>query len=120
MTSANPQKKPVSLNLVAGLIFLPIAIISLAKGEYFEFIVWVSIGVAMVLADMHYLPKGANMEDIPATPKWRTYLSIALMAIGMAAFGYIVGRDVKAKYERSSSVVANEVVSPLSAIHQQK
>lgn len=117
MTSANSKKKPVSLNFVAGLIFLPIAIISLAKGEYFEFTVWVTIGVALVLANMHYLPKGANMEDVPATPRWRTYLSIVLMVIGMAAFGYIVGRDVKAKNERSSSVNVNEVVHAQTAVY---
>lgn len=96
-------KKPVSLKYWSSGIFVLIGIVSLFQQQYFEVVVWLTIGLAMLLADMHYVPKGAEVSDVPPMPKWRRYLSIALMAIGMAAFGYIVGRDVKAKVERNQS-----------------
>jgi hypothetical protein len=36
-------------------------------------------------------------------PTWRKYLSIVLFVIGISAFGYIVGRDVKAKVQREQA-----------------
>jgi hypothetical protein len=57
----------------------------------------------MILADMHYVPKGADVKDVPVMPTWRKYLSIILFVIGISAFGYIVGRDVKAKVQREQA-----------------
>ncbi len=102
-TDTQQKKKPVSLNYISGGIFLATAVVSIVQQQYIETVVWLTIGVAMVLANMHYLPKGADINDIPATPKWRKILSIVLLTIGMAAFGYIIGRDVKAKVERNSA-----------------
>jgi hypothetical protein len=104
MENATPSKKPINIGLITGAIFLPISIISLINGEYFDMVVWLTIGLGLVIANPHYLPKGADIKDVPTLPKWRKYLSIAMVVIGMTAFGYIVGRDVKAKVERSSAV----------------
>jgi hypothetical protein len=101
--TTNPKKKPISLSYIAGGIFGLTAIVYLVKGEYLEFAIWLNIGVAMVLSDMHYLPKGADVKDVPAMPTWRKYLSIILLAIGVAGFGYVVGRDVKAKVQREQA-----------------
>jgi len=104
MENATPTKKPIRIGLITGALFIPICIISLINGEYFDFVVWLTIGLGIIVANPHYLPKGANIKDVPALPKWRKYLSIGMVIIGMMAFGYIVGRDVKAKVERSSAV----------------
>ncbi len=97
-TESTTKKKPVSLKYISGGIFALISIISLVKQEYFEFTVWLTLGISMLLADMHYLPKGADIKDVPEVPKWRKYLSMALFVLGITAFGYIVGRDAKAKF----------------------
>jgi len=97
------KKKPVSLKYISGGIFALISVISLVKQEYFDFTVWLTLGLSMILADMHYVPKGADIKDVPEMPTWRKYLSIILFVIGISAFGYIVGRDVKAKVQREQA-----------------
>lgn len=102
----NKKIKPVSLNWITGGIFAAIALISLIRAEYVEMTIWLTIGFALVLADMYYLPKGADVSMVPKVPKWRRYVSVMLIAIGMAGFGYIVGKDVKAKADRSNTEVS--------------
>lgn len=111
-TDSTARKKPISLKYWSGGIFALISLVSLYKQEYFEFTVWLTLGISMILANMHYLPKGADIKDVPEVPKWRRYLSIALFVIGITAFGYIVGRDAKAKFSGELEQ------SPKEAVHQ--
>jgi hypothetical protein len=70
-------------NLIAGIIFIAIGLLSLATGDYLPGVIWVALGATMALPETVPAFRGRPWKQLPA---WLRYGQLALLALAIIVF----------------------------------
>jgi hypothetical protein len=95
------------LNTPVGIIFGLISLVNLVAGDWLSAGLNALLSAAFWLSDLTYAPAAPGTTQLTVVlPAWRRYASIGLMLVALALFGYQIGRDLKAKANRTTATEA--------------
>ncbi|MBC6697816.1 hypothetical protein [Hymenobacter sp. BT190] len=91
------------LNVLTGVLFVLTGLVSLLLShDLLQAGAWLALGGGLFLSDLHYRPAGADGAYSAATvaiSPTRKYLSMGLVLVAIVLFGFLIGRDLKAKLQ---------------------